>query len=59
MTTFDTKSFIASRRRQRVCERLSDKEAGHCVGLKLSEVKTAHGVENLIQSSRIEDIDRD
>ena len=57
--TFDRKSFIASRRRERIFKRLSEKEAGHCVGLMMCEVKTELGSQCLIQSSRIEEVDRD
>lgn len=59
VSTFDKKSFIASRRRERIFHRLSDKEAGHCVGLMLSEVKTEHGSQCLIQFSQIEEVVRD
>lgn len=57
--TFDKKSFIASRRRERIFKRLSEKEAGHCVGLMMCEVKTENSSQRLIKSSRIKDVDRD
>ena len=59
LDTFDSRSFIASRRRQRIFERLAEKEAGHCVGLKLVEMTTEQGSHQVIQLSRIEEIDRD
>ncbi|WP_299362702.1 DEAD/DEAH box helicase family protein [uncultured Paracoccus sp.] len=57
--TFDAKSFIASRRRQRIFERLAERETGHCVGLRLLEKTTEHGSERVIQSSGIHEVDRD
>ncbi len=57
--TFDTRSFIASRQRQRIFERLSEKEEGHCVGLRLSDMKTEHGSQRVIQTSSLYDVDRD
>jgi len=57
--TFDTRSFIASRRRERVFKRLAEKAVGHCVGLRLMEVTTEHGSQRVIQSSHLHDLDRD
>jgi len=57
--TFDEKSFIASRQRQKILERLAEKETGHCVGLKLSELPTDHGSQRVAQSSSMGKIDRD
>lgn len=57
--TFDAKSFIASRRRRRIFDRLAERETGHCVGLILSEVRTEHGSERVIASSWIEEVGRD
>lgn len=57
--TFDTKSFIASRRRQRILERLSEKETGHCVGLTLSELTTEKVSRRVIQACRLDDVERD
>lgn len=59
LKTFDTRSFIASRRRQRIFERLAEKEAGHCAGMRLSEITTEDGSQCVIQSSSIDDVDRD
>tara|TARA_R110002049_G_scaffold140930_5_gene302288 strand:+ start:7166 stop:9334 length:2169 start_codon:yes stop_codon:yes gene_type:complete len=57
--TFDEKSFIASRQRQKILERLAERETGHCVGLKLSELPTDHGSQRVAQSSSMRKIDRD
>lgn len=57
--TFDTKSHIASRRRQRIFERLAAKEAGHSVGLRLFEMKTDSGSRTVIQSSGLHALGRD
>jgi hypothetical protein len=57
--TFDSRSFIASRQRQRIFERLSEEEEGRCVGLKLVELKTDQTSQRAIQLSGMGDIDRD
>jgi len=57
--TFDTKSFIASRRRQRIFERLSEQQTGHCVGLKLSELTTEENSPRMIQTSSLDEVNRD
>lgn len=57
--TFDTKSFVASRQRQEILERLAKKEFGHCVGLRLFELPTEKESQRLIKSSRLIDLDRD
>lgn len=59
VNNFDTKSFIASRQRQQILKRLAEKEAGHCVGLKLIEMRTELGSQQVIQSSDIAAIVRD
>jgi len=58
LQTFDKRSFIASRQRQRIFERLSKKEAGHCAGLTLSETTTEDGSQGVIQSSGLVAVDR-
>ncbi len=58
VNTFDKKSFIASRQRQQILKRLAEKEAGHCVGLRLFET-TEQGSQCMIQSSHLFDLDRD
>ncbi|WP_166434081.1 DEAD/DEAH box helicase family protein [Roseovarius spongiae] len=57
--TFDRKSFIASRQRQRILERLAEKEAGHCVGVKLLDLTMVGGSKYVIQSASIDEIERD
>jgi len=57
--TFDTKAFIASRRRERILERLFEKDAGHCVGLQIFEMATEQGAQSVIQSTGINEVDRD
>jgi len=59
VNTFDTKSFIASRQRQQILRRLAEREAGHCVGLKLIEMRTELGSQQVIQSADIDEITRD
>ncbi|MFG6560284.1 DEAD/DEAH box helicase family protein [Sulfitobacter sp. 1A15299] len=57
--TFDKKSFINSQKQQRIFKRLAEKEAGHCVGLKLRDLTTERGSQRVIQSASIAEIDRD
>lgn len=57
--TFDRKSFISSRRRESVFGRLAEKETGHCVGLGLFEKVADGGVQQVIESALIQDIERD
>ncbi|SDY25897.1 DEAD/DEAH box helicase family protein [Citreimonas salinaria] len=57
--TFDTRSFIASRKRQQILKRVAEKETGHCVGLRLSEARTKESSQLEIQSSGFDDLDRD
>lgn len=57
--TFDRKLFIASRQRQRILERLAEKGAGHCVGVKLLDLTTDGGSKYVIQSASIDEIERD
>ena len=59
LETFDKKSFITSRQQQRILERLAKKETGHCVSLKLLDLKTDQGSLRVIQSASIGEIDRD
>ncbi len=57
--TFDRRSFIASKRRQRLFERLSERETGHCVGLSLVEVTTEGGSHQVIESSGFDVVGRE
>jgi hypothetical protein len=57
--TFDSRSFIASRQRQRIFERLCEEKAGHCGGLNLVELKTDQTSQRAIQLSGMEEVDRD
>jgi len=57
--TFDRKSFFTSRHQQRILERLAEKEAGHCVSLKLLDLTTDQGSQRVIQSASIGEIERD
>lgn len=59
LETFDRKSFITSRQQQCILGRLAEKEAGHCVGLKLLDLTTDQGSQRVIQSASIGEIDRD
>lgn len=59
VATFDTKSFVASRRRRRIFGSLAGKESGHCVGLNLAEVTTEQVSQCMIMCSRIEAVARD
>ena len=59
LETFDKKSFIASKRRQRLFERLSERKTGHCVGLSLLEVTTEGGSHQVIESSGLDAVDRE
>lgn len=59
VATFDSKGFIASRRRQRILEQLAGKETGHCVGLRMVQMDAENSSTYKIESSRIEAIDRD
>ncbi|WP_334061610.1 DEAD/DEAH box helicase family protein [Limimaricola cinnabarinus] len=56
--TFDSAAAHRSRRRHHVFARLAEKEAGHCVGLKLLEKTDEQGSQQVIQSSWIRKIDR-
>ena len=57
--TFDRKAFIASRRRQKVFERLSEKPVGHCCGLAIVETPAAPDAQLAIEFSSMEKIPRD
>lgn len=57
--TFDTRSFIASRKRQQILKRLAEKEMGHCVGLMLTEAKMEQGSQLEIQLSSFDEVGRD
>lgn len=59
VSTFDMKAFIASRRRRGIFDRLAEKESGHCVSLKLSEVATKQGSQSVIETAQIEALPRD
>ncbi|SEM81056.1 DEAD/DEAH box helicase family protein [Palleronia pelagia] len=59
VANFDTRSFVASKRRRRIFDSLSGKEAGHCVGLNLAEVTTEHGSQRMIMCSRMEAVARE
>ncbi|CAN0261144.1 unnamed protein product, partial [Chrysoparadoxa australica] len=59
VNAFDTKSFIASRHRSQIFKRLAEKETGHCISLRLSELEAEGGSHHVIQSSSIGDIARD
>lgn len=57
--TYDRRSFIASRQRQHLLERLAERETGHCVDMTLFEWTTDQGCQRVIQSSGLGDVDRD
>lgn len=57
LDTFDRKSFLASRRRERIFERLAGGEAGH--GLRLFEKASETGSHQVIEVSAITQVPRD
>lgn len=57
--TFDSRSFLAARRRRRLFDLLAGKESGYAVGLDLSEVQDDQETRTVIASSSIVSVARD
>lgn len=59
LTTFDAKSFIASRGRQSILSRAAEKDAGHCNSLFIAKRPVGAATPQFIEMSFLEQLPRD
>lgn len=57
--TFDARSFIASRQRERILCRLTENKDGACRGLRLIEAQSGHSARSVIELSDVQALERD
>ncbi|NVK58091.1 MAG: hypothetical protein HWE26_21045 [Alteromonadaceae bacterium] len=57
--TFDARSFIASRQRERILSRLTESKDGTCRGLRLIEAQSGNSAQSVIELSDVQALERD